>query len=210
MRLTTESKFSFERHPLLMESYRKQSAISSSTDFTKQSRINSLKHRMDEIADALSLKRTQTVKERFRRMCVYLETKFRAVKTEVFGVFHTELCVQSPQDLLSGRRDANYSTRLSYRKRQLTAKLCRGEQLLSRQLQREWFQRLRANVVMGKLQSSQRRRMLSAVLQHVRQAAAVSKQHQTREKVFAMLVKLDTFVLLLKYNSFFALMAAGV
>ena len=86
LRQTVDSKMSFERHPLLVQSYKRQTAITSSlTDLSKESRLNTLRTKMDEIAGSLAAKRNLTIKDRIGRVSHMLEAKFKVLKTKVFA-----------------------------------------------------------------------------------------------------------------------------
>ena len=199
LRQTVDSKMSFERHPLLVQSYKRQTAITSSlTDLSKESRLNTLRTKMDEIAGSLAAKRNLTIKDRIGRVSHMLEAKTLIV----------ELATQSTQDLYDRRVLPNYGTLQQLLKRQTPAALTKAEHLLRKHIAKNAITTLRERAAAKHLSRLARSRLLSSCLSALKQSAAEHKHTKTKDKLTAFLLKLDTYLLLLKYNSFFDLMAA--
>lgn len=208
LRQTVDSKFSFERHPLLVQSYKKQSAITSSlTDLSKESRLNTLRSKMDEIAGTLAAKRNLTVKDRLGRVSHMLEAKFKVLKTGAIKTLIVELSKQSTQELYDRRVLPNYGTLQQLLKRQTPTGLSKTEGLLRKHIAKNAVTTLRERAATKQLSGLVRKRTLSVCLSALKQSAAEGKNAKTKDKLLSFLLKLDTYLLLLKYNSFFDLLA---
>ena len=209
LRQTVDSKMSFERHPLLVQSYKRQTAITSSlTDLSKESRLNTLRTKMDEIAGSLAAKRNLTIKDRIGRVSHMLEAKFKVLKTGAIKTLIVELAKQSTQDLYDRRVLPNYGTLQQLLKRQTPAALTKAEHLLRKHIAKNAITTLRERAAAKHLSRLARSRLLSSCLSALKQSAAEHKHTKTKDKLTEFLLKLDTYLLLLKYNSFFDLMAA--
>ena len=209
LRRTVDSKFSFERHPLLVSSQIKQNETRSSTDLTKQTRMTLLKTKMDEIADTLAIKRTNAIKDRLGRACRIVESKFQLLKSTSLSTLQAECSQQSTDDLCLKRVQPNYATILRLVKAKFPAAAAKAEYLLKKYTTKNALHTVREHTVTAELRTRSRVRQLRHTFSCLSAAAAAGRSQRTKDRVTNFVIKLDTFVLLLKYNAFFAVLAEG-
>lgn len=169
----------------------------------KASRIKNLVGKIEKISTFFEAKKNQILTEKFTKSEVIFSKLLQKKMGENFRKLVNELKHQSLDQLRRKVVKPNYATMIKFAKTNLPEGMNKTERLLLRSVRRNILQEIRSYVVCLKVRESCLRIMKQAVMSSLRANAIESIESRRRDRVMSFIVRLDTYLVLLKYQSFF-------
>lgn len=202
--LTTESdwwprsRHSRNHSPILVESRLHEAP-------TKQDRIITLADKLGELTTAIQERRKTALANKFTTLQSLCDRINDTRLKETFRKLVKELSHQ-PADLLIRKAiKPNYATVRRYLQANLPASIEKSETMINKFSLAAALEDIRVVSVGKKLAVVRRKLALQSALDSFKQNLNEAKTAKQKEKMLAFLMKLDTYLLLLKFNSFYSI-----
>lgn len=171
----------------------------------KQSRIISIADKLNELTNNLQEKRKQAVCQKFSSLEILIERILAEKLKYAFQKLVIELSHQGT-DLLARRAiKPNYASVIRYLKADFTAAAEKIEALITMMSKKAAFCLIKIESCSQALEVASRRRQLQTVFESLKKNRENEIRARQADKVMSFVMKLDTYLLLLKFNAFYSL-----
>ena len=171
----------------------------------KQNRIISIADRLSELTTALQEKRRSAISHKFEALEELIERINAAKLKDSLKKLVKELSHQKVDLLVRKALKPNYATMRRYLQANLPAAIEKTELLAVRMAKHAAFSNIKAESCFQLMETARRRLMLQGAFNGLFKNREAEKKGRDAEKVLSFVMKLDTYLLLLKFNAFYCL-----
>ena len=172
---------------------------------SKQSRISSIADKLAELTSALQEKRRTAVVSKFTALESLIEKINNSKLQDSFRKLVKELSHQKTELLLRKAVKPNYATVRRFMQANLPDAIEKTEILALRLAKQSAFSIIRAEACFNKMEEVRHKLNVKAGFELLRVNWEEQKKARQSEKVLSFMMKLDTYLLLLKFNAFYNL-----
>lgn len=175
----------------------------------KEIRIEGIKSKMDELADMLAMRRTNLIKAKWNKALDHLNNLKLKDLYNHFKKLRTELSDQPVDQLSSKRLKANYFTTMKFLKSSVPTAVDKCSALIDKFIILNAFEDIKSEAVCKVMKEKSIAIILQVNFKRLKDHTEEQKRKRTEDKLLMFLMKLDTALLLFKYNSFFKIVAVA-
>jgi len=171
----------------------------------KDERVANILTQIQDLTEIYQAKRNYFINERMVDLDRVLRKIYkRKLKANFEKIVH-ELAFQPLEALSRKKVRANYATMIKFAQLNYPKALSLCSSLLEKSILRNAIADIRFHTIGTKFEAKRQRIHLKGAFKKLAENAQAAKKERTSKKVTDFFVRLDTFLLLLEYNSFFHL-----
>lgn len=164
----------------------------------KQKRILSIIGKVQSISQHYGERKQRIVADRVTKLSILLQNKLNESRHQVFQDFIYEISIDC-------RNRNNYVSRMKSLKQHTPKVVVILEKIIQKIEVQDAFSELRATSIISRFEETKRLLALLSGFKGLTENAKKEKETKLQSKLMGFMMKLDTYVILLKYNSFFTI-----
>lgn len=167
----------------------------------KEQRILSIKEKIDGLTEFFEVKRQQIAADKIGRFASRLQQRFDRKMREYFDTLEYEL----RDDFDTRHKKRNYAKRMRTYKQHLPAFLSAVRSALDASRKSSGFEEIRVSAVCRSFAETRRQVKLLHAFKSLASNRVQAAEKRQKERAVSFIMKLDTYLILLKYHAFFSL-----
>jgi hypothetical protein len=167
----------------------------------KEQRILSIKEKIDDLTEFFEVKRLQIVTDKVSRFATRLQQAFYTKKKEYFEALEYEL----RDDFDTRNKKRTYAKRMRLFKQHLPSFLPTVSKAIEASSMKNAFEEIRISAVCRSFAETRRLVKLLHAFKSLAANRSQAVEKRQKERTVSFIMKLDTYLILLKYHAFFCL-----
>jgi len=174
-----------------------------SSILNKQTRLSNVADKLNELTDFVKNKKSRQLSQKLERLEVIIERASQQVYRESFSKLVRELSDQRLDQVSRKVVKANYATMLKFMKMNLGDAIEKTDELIIKYARQASFYEIKSLFYEDRMTEIKSSIMKKSCFETLRINAETARLEKIQEKTTQFMIKLDTYLLLLKFNAFF-------